>query len=201
MKNTIVILYVLLIFVLTLVFGQGCAMPPPPDHYSIDPDFSAAHVETIRSVFDAYCAKVGYCPTEAGTDGPATIERGMIELVDTLPEDGYTRRHCPEGMACTTAGTNDGANRILIARDRPEADDLAQFWEVVAHEVGHYCIPDHIPESLMNATDEGLEARPLEVDDKTARAWKENCGDVQSRMPNNVGRPDADRDQRNEGGV
>jgi hypothetical protein len=161
---------------LTLLFGSGCGLPPPPDYYSIDPGFTAPQAETIRSVFDAYCDKVDYCPTEAGTEGPVTIERGMIVLVNTLPEDGYTRRHCPEGQRCITSGTNDGANQILVARDRPMADDLAQLWEVVAHEVGHYCIPEHIPGSLMNATDEGDEARPLVVDDKTASAWRSNCG-------------------------
>lgn len=168
MKNLVLLCYVAIVFVLTLLFGSGCGWPPPPDYYSIDSEFSEPQKGTIRAAFDDWCREADYCPTEA-----LWADRGRVILVDDLPEDDYTRDHCPEGMRCTTSGTNSQGDVILIAKNRPMADDLAQFWFVVAHEVGHYCIQEHTATGLMIATG-GQDDTP-EIDALAVRRWHEGC--------------------------
>lgn len=155
--------YVLALFFLLMLFS-GCGAPPPPAYFSIDEKFSEPERETIRSVFDAWCVAVDYCPTEA-----LWAERGAVILVDDLPEDDYTRRVCPEGRDCTTAGTNDNLDAVLVAANRPQKG-LDALWWVVAHEVGHYCT-EHTETGLMGRV--APDDRELVIDDVAIAAWHE----------------------------
>ncbi len=160
------------VVLLLCVNGWGCAAWPndPPAYYSIDDQFSAAEAETIRSVFDAWCVAVEYCPKEA-----LWSERGMVGLVDDLPETGYTLRVCPEGRVCSTSGVNHQGDELWIAANRVYADELAALWFLVAHEVGHYCT-EHTARGLMApAQSDAPSERELVIDADAIAAWRAGC--------------------------
>lgn len=158
------------VLVLLCLNGWGCSafVTDPPEFFVISDEFSESERDTIRDVFAAWCDAADYCPTEA-----IWADRGRVILVDDLPEDGYTRRHCPEGRTCTTNGVNVGGKNIEIAANRVEPDSLGHLWVDVAHEVGHYCALDHTDRGLMSPT--RPDGMPLEIDSDAVEAWHSGC--------------------------
>lgn len=145
-----------------------CGWPnDPPDFFVIDSEFPEEQHEAIRAAFDGWCEAVGYCPTEA-----LWADRGRVMLVDDLPEDDYTRRHCPEGRTCQTNATNSGGDNVKVARQRVLPDDMASLWYTVAHEIGHYCT-EHTKAGLMAAV--GADDREYVIDDVAVAAWRSGC--------------------------
>jgi len=144
----------------------ACGPPSPPAFYSIDSEFSGPERETIRSTVDAWCeSDARWCPEEIGW-----AEHGAFVLVGDLEE----RSVCASLDGCVTGGRNTGDGRVLIARNRHEADNLDALWLIAAHEAGHYCKDGHTKTGLMAAVHTPADA--LEIDDEAVRAWREGCG-------------------------
>jgi hypothetical protein len=159
MKNVLALLALLLL----CVNGWGCAQSPP-EHFSIDPDFSEQERAVILDVLASWCDAAGYCPTEA-----TWSERGRFELVDKLSQKGMGK--CPEGTTCVVPARNRNDN-VLVARVRPSTEDLDLFWTEMAHEVGHYCT-EHTASGLMKDYHE--QGEPLVVDAVAVAAWHDGC--------------------------
>ncbi len=157
----------LIAVLLLCINGWGCGWPnDPPAYYAIDSEFPEEQRETIRAAYDAWCEAEGYCPQEA-----IWADRGRVMLIDDLPENEYTEKHCPPGRECTTSGHNTGGDNVVVARNRARGDDLGALWVVVAHEIGHYCT-EHTKTGLMAAAqDEPI----LEIDQVAIRAWERGC--------------------------
>lgn len=146
----------------------ACGAPEPPRFISIDSEFSEPERETIRDAVDAWCqSDAHWCPEEI----VGRVERGRFELVDDLPEDGYTLKVCPADKTCTTSGHNDGDN-VRVARNRPSLG-LDALWLIAAHESGHFCKDGHTKTGLMAAAHKPADV--LEVDETAVRAWKDGC--------------------------
>jgi len=148
---------------LALIVLAGCGRTPP-DEVSIDSAFSDGERATIEAALAAWCDEVGWCPEIVRRS-----ERGHIALVDTLvSKSGGVE--CPAGLVCTVAGYNDG-DTVYLARDRPDPEDMGEFWREAAHELGHFCT-GHTRSGLMS---EIIPADANAIDRAAADAWRDGC--------------------------
>lgn len=154
------------IALLILLLGTACGREAPR-HFSVDDSFSEAEQETIRAAVAAWCDAAGWCPAET-----LWAENARFELVDHI-EDASDDPGCRSESGCMVGGRNKGDGRILVARDRPRADDLGLLWSIVAHEAGHFCT-EHTDSGLMSAymaPDSGA----MEIDSVAVDAWHAGC--------------------------
>lgn len=134
-----------------------------PPTYGIDPKFTPDQAAVIKDVFQAWCDAVGYCPVRDDTS--------IFGFVFIAPGDLGSSDACPAGQTCFVAGRNY-IFYIMISSE-PWALKPKRLWEHLAHEVGHYCIKNHLQAGLMVPYNDGT--IPQVIDEETIKAWKAKC--------------------------
>lgn len=150
-----------LVLLLLCVNGWGCASAPPPEHFSVDSDFSESEAAVVRDVMSAWCDAVAYCPDEV-----LQAERGAVNLVADLDDRGMAAGDVEREVVARNSG-----DAIRVAANR-KYDSLQVLWVSVAHEVGHYCT-EHTASGLMGALQ--MTDAPLEIDKVAIDAWHAGC--------------------------
>lgn len=154
-------LLVVLIMLVVVVNGWGCASQAPPEHFVIDSGFSEAEATVIRDAVGAWCDEAGYCPTEA-----LDADRGRIELVPDLDDRGAAK-----GSDDAEVVARNNGDTIRVAANR-KYDSLEVLWVSVAHEIGHYCT-EHTDDGLMA----GFQTpdSPMVIDAEAVKAFRAGC--------------------------
>lgn len=136
----------------------------PPSTYGIDPGFTDNQAAVIKDVFQAWCDKTGYCPSQNDRSF-----HGFIFISTTSFGESHS---CPSGKICFIAGRNYGTH--IAISDKLLALGPDQLWLHVAHEVGHYCNKAHSKSGIMAPYHKGVDVQ-LVIDDQAVSLWNKNC--------------------------
>lgn len=153
-----------IMFFLTMCLACGPRLPP--EYISIDRNFSNSEADTIRAAVGAWCDAVNWCPAEVSWS-----EKGRIDLVDSLG-DASGSGDCANPNGCRMSGYNYG-DTISIASDRPSKENMSFLWNIISHELGHFCA-QHTDIGLMSPYIHSQTA-VLSIDSYAIESWYDGC--------------------------
>lgn len=141
---------------LIFIFLFSCSFEKsPPKSIGVDETFSNEHKEIIKNVVKEWCGTKVYCP-EITNDNP---EAWIIKDID------YKNRNTVPGSSAS-----NGWDIFVDSENIPK--NSFEFWHIIAHEIGHYGILDHIPDGLMKEVfDFNFEKQRECIDWMTIAEW------------------------------
>jgi hypothetical protein len=146
-----------------------------PETVSIEGDFSEVQIAAIEDVIDSWCESAAFCLEIVESHGDLRI----------IADNDFARHGEADGVAAIHE-FDDAAIYVDMSLTFM-TDDVAWFWRVIAHEVGHSGVgPDHLEHGahpdLSEAEFDGLIMSletvdgPLTIDAESVAWWKASAG-------------------------